>query len=323
MPYIHFTEDQKLRANSVDLVEFLRRQGEKLISSGQDKRLTSDHSITVHGNEWYDHAAERGGHAISFVQNFYGLTYPEAVTRLLNGEQGEVYIPAEKKEKEPPKEFALPPSNQAMRRVYAYLLQQRHISREVLSAFAQKGLIYESRELSIDQTKVYHNAAFIESDEHGVMVFLCPVPGFFTAFVNELLAHEGIEYLTVDAPLFQQVGIHTAHGLALRRQHEGLCRRRILLPCRRVASAEIIAEEQGHGVWVAESIELLDEADGSATLLGGMIEPLTAADGDAVVAGKAFVPAGGNELFSSASEELLQVHRRGSFFLLGCKRNVL
>ena len=50
MPYIHFTEDQKLRANSVDLVEFLRRQGEKLISSGQDKRLTSDHSITVHGS---------------------------------------------------------------------------------------------------------------------------------------------------------------------------------------------------------------------------------------------------------------------------------
>ena len=47
MPYIHFTEDQKLRANSVDLVEFLRRQGEKLISSGQEKRLTSDHSITL------------------------------------------------------------------------------------------------------------------------------------------------------------------------------------------------------------------------------------------------------------------------------------
>lgn len=47
MPYIHFTEDQKLRANSVDLVEFLRRQGEKLISSGQDKRLTSDHSIIL------------------------------------------------------------------------------------------------------------------------------------------------------------------------------------------------------------------------------------------------------------------------------------
>ena len=43
MPYIHFTDDQKLRANSVDLVEFLRRQGEKLIPSGRDKRLGPQH----------------------------------------------------------------------------------------------------------------------------------------------------------------------------------------------------------------------------------------------------------------------------------------
>ena len=31
--YIHFTEDQKLRAGSVDLEEFLRLRGEKLLSS--------------------------------------------------------------------------------------------------------------------------------------------------------------------------------------------------------------------------------------------------------------------------------------------------
>ena len=167
------------------------------------------------------------------------------------------------------------------------------------------------------------NAVFIESDEHGVVVFLCPVPGFFTAFVDELLAHEGIEYLTVDAPLLQQVGIHTAHGLTLWRQHEGLCRRRLLLLCRRVTPAEIIAQQHRHSLWVTEPVKLFYEADGSAALFRGMVEPLTAADGDAVVAGKAFVPAGGNELFSSAAEELLQVHRRGSFFLLGCKRNVL
>ena len=167
------------------------------------------------------------------------------------------------------------------------------------------------------------NAVFIESDEHGVVIFLCPVPGSFTAFVDELPAHEGIEYLAVDATLFQQVGIHTAHGLALRWECEGLCRLRLLLLCRRVAPAQIIAKEQGHGVRVAESIELLDEADGSAALFGGVIEPLAAADGDAMVAGKAFVLAGGDELFPTAAEELLQVHRGGAFFLLGCKRNVL
>lgn len=56
--YIPFTEEQKLRASSVDLADFLRRQGEKFIRSGRDKRLASDHSITVRGNEWYDHKAE-------------------------------------------------------------------------------------------------------------------------------------------------------------------------------------------------------------------------------------------------------------------------
>ena len=137
MPYIHFTEDQKLRANSVDLVEFLRRQGEKLISSGQDKRLTSDHSITVHGNEWYDHAAERGGHAISFVQNFYGLTYPEAVTRLLNGEQGEVYIPAEKKEKSR-QGFALPPQTRPCGGYMLICSSRGTSAREVLSDFRDR-----------------------------------------------------------------------------------------------------------------------------------------------------------------------------------------
>ena len=83
MPYIHFTEEQKLRANSVDLAEFLRRQGEKLIPSGRDKRLASDHSITVRGNEWYDHESKEGGKAISFVQTFYGLSYCHRCRNLL------------------------------------------------------------------------------------------------------------------------------------------------------------------------------------------------------------------------------------------------
>ena len=39
--YIPFTTEQKERAASVDLEEFLRRRGEKLITSGRDKRLAS------------------------------------------------------------------------------------------------------------------------------------------------------------------------------------------------------------------------------------------------------------------------------------------
>jgi len=51
--YIHFTEEQKQRAAAVDLEEFLRCRGEKLLSSGREKRLASDHSITIRGCEWF------------------------------------------------------------------------------------------------------------------------------------------------------------------------------------------------------------------------------------------------------------------------------
>ena len=79
MGYVYFTEEQKERANSVDLVDFLQRNQEKLLPSGREKRWERDHSVTVRGNRWYDHAVENGGGPISFVQRFYGLRYPEAV----------------------------------------------------------------------------------------------------------------------------------------------------------------------------------------------------------------------------------------------------
>ena len=166
--FIPFTEEQKERAASVDLEEFLRCRGEKLITSGRDKRLASDHSITIRGCEWFDHATEQGGRAISFVKQYYGVGYPEAVTMLLGNDLGGAYPAAREKTPEPPKPFKLPPANQTMRRVYAYLLQKRGIDREVLNAFVRRKLIYESCEKSMDESKEYHNAVFVGVDEHGV-----------------------------------------------------------------------------------------------------------------------------------------------------------
>ena len=166
--YIHFTEEQKQRANAVDLVEFLQRQGEKLLPSGRDKRLASDHSITIRGNEWYDHALEQGGLAIDFVQSFYSLSFPEAVTKLLGGEQGEVYSRVKERKQTEQKPFVLPPKNSDMRRVFAYLIKNRHIDRDVVSFFAKQKLLYESCEQSADKKKEYHNAVFVGYDENGV-----------------------------------------------------------------------------------------------------------------------------------------------------------
>lgn len=158
--FIYFSDEQKHRANSVDLPEFLRRRGEKLIRSGREYRLGSDHSITVRGDEWYDHAAEQGGGPVAFMQKFYGLSYPEAMVALLGGEQGKAYAQANRQAEEPAKPFALPPAHTDMRRVYAYLLQRRGIDRSMVSAFAKAKLLYEDAE--------YHNCVFVGTDENGV-----------------------------------------------------------------------------------------------------------------------------------------------------------
>ena len=159
--YIHFTEEQKQRAAAVDLEEFLRCRGEKLLSSGREKRLASDHSVTVRGNEWYDHAEERGGHAVSFVQRFYGLSYPDAVTLLLGGELGTAYPSAGERTEEPVKPFALPPANKEMRRVFAYLIKHRGIARDVVAHFAKAGLLYEDAYFSLAYTFVSKDCFFV------------------------------------------------------------------------------------------------------------------------------------------------------------------
>ena len=140
--------------------EFLRCHGEKLLASGREKRLARDHSVTVRGNEWYDHAEERGGHAVSFVQRFYNLSYPEAVTMLLGGEAGTIYPSAAERVEEPPKPFVLPPIHSDMRRVYDYLVKHRNIDRSVVTHFAREKLLYEDAE--------YHNAVFVGADEEGI-----------------------------------------------------------------------------------------------------------------------------------------------------------
>ena len=157
--FVYFTDEQKQRANEVDLEDFLSRRGEKLLRSGREKRLASDHSITVRGNRWYDHAAETGGCAIDFVQMHYNSTFPEAVTLLLGGEQGQAYRASEPEKEKEPKPFALPEANPDMRRAYAYLTKTRCLDREVVSAFARKKMIYEDAK--------YHNVVFVGYDAEG------------------------------------------------------------------------------------------------------------------------------------------------------------
>ena len=167
MPYIPFTDEQKVLANSVNLEEFLRMRGEKLERVGREHKLiyydsSGKHdSITLRGSTWFDHKNQVGGGAIKFMQEFYDMDFQTAVQELLGQRVTPLsHSPPKAIAKEEKKEFRLPQANTNMHRVYAYLIKQRFIAPEVITHFAKQHTLYEDKE--------HHNAVFVGVDENGV-----------------------------------------------------------------------------------------------------------------------------------------------------------
>ena len=167
MPYIPFTDEQKVLANSVDLEQFLRMRGEKLERVGREHKLiyydsSGKHdSITIHGSTWFDHKNQVGGGAIKFMQEFYGMDFQTAVQELLGQTVTPLsHSPPKAIAKEEKKEFRLPQANTNMHRVYAYLIKQRFISADIITHFAKQHTLYED--------KNHHNAVFVGLNEKGM-----------------------------------------------------------------------------------------------------------------------------------------------------------
>ena len=168
MPYIPFTEEEKMTANSVDLAEYLRVRGEKLERAGREYKLIysdvsgSHDSITIRGSTWFDHKNQTGGGAIKFMQYHYGMDFPTAVQELLGQRVTSLSsVPLKStNQSEKQKDFRLPEANNNMHRVFAYLIKQRFIAPEVITHFAKRKLLYEDKE--------HHNAVFVGADENGV-----------------------------------------------------------------------------------------------------------------------------------------------------------
>lgn len=156
--YVYFTDEQKEQARQTDLADLLRRQGERLKRSGTEYEWKDGSAkVTIRGNLWFHQYEEVGGDAIDFVRRFYDKSYPEAVEYLLDGYGGTLITsPPVVKEVKP---FELPPPNDTMNRVFAYLTKTRGIDRAVLQTFADRRMIYESEK--------YHNAVFVGYDIDG------------------------------------------------------------------------------------------------------------------------------------------------------------
>lgn len=82
-----YTREQIQRADDTDLYVFLSGRGESFKRCGKEYRWLRHDSVMINKNEWYRFSQNKGGHAIDFMKEFYGLSFAEAVKELL-GEEG-------------------------------------------------------------------------------------------------------------------------------------------------------------------------------------------------------------------------------------------
>ena len=186
-----YTKEQIDKANQTNLEEFLQQKGEHLRKTGSESVLiykdsTGEHdSISVRRNRWYDHKNMRGGYPLKFMQEFYGMNFRTAMKELLHGEEPEL---GRKKNAEQEKskvseetevngntakcedgtkksEFKLPEKDSNMKRLFAYLLQTRFLSKDVVKSFVAQKTLYQEKE--------HGNIVFVGTDKEGVPKSAC------------------------------------------------------------------------------------------------------------------------------------------------------
>ena len=164
-----FTDAEMTIVKDTDLPDLLEHLGYTVRRLGSRYHTTREmDSIRIKDRStWKRYSNGRGGDAITFLQEFCGKTFPEAVEYLLeyNGERSKdstAQQPRPPPAEEERKPFALPPPHADQRRVFAYL-SKRGIAPQVIQGFIDAGLLYEDAP--------YHNCVFVGRDSSGKPVF--------------------------------------------------------------------------------------------------------------------------------------------------------
>ena len=186
-----YTQEQIDKANQTNLEEFLQQKGEHLRKTGSESVLiykdsTGEHdSISVRRNRWYDHKNMRGGYPLKFMQEFYGMNFRTAMKELLHGEEPELGRKKNAEQEKPnvsektkvkgntakcedgtkKTEFKLPEKDSNMKRLFAYLLQTRFLSKDVVKSFVAQKTLYQEKE--------HGNVVFVGTDKDGEAKSAC------------------------------------------------------------------------------------------------------------------------------------------------------
>ena len=118
-----FTDAEMQIAEETDLPELLTHLGYQVRRIGRYHTTAEMDSLRIKDRrKWFRYSQNTGGDAITFLQQFCGKSFPEAVEYLLtfHGKARDAPIP-QPKPISPKQEFSLPPRNADDRRAFAYL----------------------------------------------------------------------------------------------------------------------------------------------------------------------------------------------------------
>ena len=155
-----FTDTEMQIARETDLPELLSHLGYQVKRVGRFHTTAEMDSLRIKDRRtWFRYSQKTGGDAITFLQQFCGKSFPEAVEYLLtfHGKARDAPIP-QPKPISPKQKFSLPPRNADDRRVFAYL-RKRGIAAQVIRQFLNSGLLYEDAE--------HHNCVFVGKNSAG------------------------------------------------------------------------------------------------------------------------------------------------------------
>ena len=155
-----FTDTEMQIAKETDLPELLTHLGYQMRRIGRYHTTAEMNSLRIKDRrKWFRYSQNTGGDAITFLQQFCGKSFPEAVEYLLTfrGKARDAPAP-EPKPISQKQEFSLPPRNADDRRVFAYL-HKRGIAPQVIRQFLNSGLLYEDAE--------HHNCVFVGKNSAG------------------------------------------------------------------------------------------------------------------------------------------------------------
>lgn len=154
-------------ARNADLSDYFQRSGYDCELRKNELHVKGYGGLYVNTqtNKWYcfSQASESsgGGNPINCLTDIIGLDFKTAVEQLSGGrlvyerKQENASLQAEKKELE------LPPKNEDMKKVFAYLCKTRMLNPEIITELAKQGILYQDKR---------GNAVFLHKDDNGKIV---------------------------------------------------------------------------------------------------------------------------------------------------------